>query len=463
VPVVLLRGGDDPCAAGPAHVERVWGDERQAAVQAAFEASPAPYAAATAERVRRELDGWTKDWLEAYRDACEATHVRREQSQKALDLRVSCLGRSLRELEVMTTLMAGGEAQVIENAVTSVQSLPDAHACDDIVALSSRVEPPATAEARARVEAGYGRLSEARALELAGRYEQAVQLALEVSSDAEAVGYPPLHAAAQLRMASAQGLMGDFRAAEEHLVNAVLSAERSRDEPTAADAFIDLVWAVGVEQLRAEEALRWIRFAEAALDRLGDDPLRRAALDHNRGGVLYRLGRLDDALASYQRAYDVQRELLGEQHPVVAQTLNHMGNVLIEQGRLVDARVKCEQALAIRRETLGARHPRVAAPLNNLAEIFGRQGQPGESLAHAERALELVRGTGRQEELFAWILAARAHGALEQRAEELAAHREVVALLDGHPSFDQSIRARHVARVEALVGGGRAPAPAPAP
>jgi len=463
VPIVLLGSRDDPCTAGPDHVERVWGDERQAAVRAAFEASPAPYADAAAQRVKTELDTWTTGWLDAYRDACEATHVRHEQSQKALDLRVSCLSRNLRELEAMTALMAGGEAEVIENAVVSVQSLPDTHACDDIAALSSRIEPPATPEARERVEAGYGRLSEARALELAGRYEEAVQLASEVSHEAEAVEYPPLHAAAQHRIAAAQGLMGDFRGAEEHLVDAVISAERSRDEPTAADAWIDLVWVVGVEQLRAQEALRWLRFAEAALERLGDDPLRRALLDHNRGGVLYRLDRYDEALTSYQRAYDVQRELLGEQHPLVAQTLNHMGNVLILQGRFADARAKCEQALEIRRETLGARHPRVAAPLNNLAEIFERQGQSEQSLAHAERALELVRGSGRQDELFAWILVSRAHFSLGHPTEELAAHREVLALLDAHPSFDQSIRAGHLARVEALSSRSPSPAPAPAP
>jgi len=458
VPVVLLSGGDDPCAAGPAHVERVWGEAAQTAVGDAFARSPAPYARAAAERVRSELDRWTGAWLDAYRDACEATHVRHEQSQKALDLRVACLGRQLRELETMTALMTDGDAKVIENAVVSVQSLPDTRACDDVAALSSRMEPPATPEARTRVDLGYGRLAEARALELAGRYDEAVQLAREVSDEAEAVEHPPLHAAAQHRLASVRGLMGDFRAAEEHLVNAVVSAERSRDEATAADAWIDLVWVVGVEQLRAQEALRWIRLAEAALDRLGDDRLRRAALDHNRGGVLYRLERFDEALASYQRAYDTQRELLGEEHPLLAQTLNHMGNVLILQGRLAEARTKCEQALRIRRETLGARHPRVAAPLNNLAEIFERQGQPAQSLAHAEQALEIVRDSGTQEELFAWILAARAHQALGRAEPELAARRRVLALLDAHPSFDQSLRPAHQERVDALT---RAPSPAP--
>lgn len=459
VPVALWSRAEDLCAAGTTHIERVWGPKEQLAVRATFERSPAPYARVAAQRVQTELDGWTQGWLVAYRDACEATHVRREQSQEALDLRVSCLGRQLRELEAMAELMADGDARVVENAVVSVQSLPDVRTCDDVAALSSRIEPPATAEARTRVEASYGRLAEARALELGGRYEEAVALAGEVINEAQALGYSPLQAAANHRIAAAQGLMGDFRGAEEHLVTAVVAAERSRDEQTAADAWIDLVWVVGVEELRAHEALRWIRFAEAALDRLGDDPLRRAALEHNRGGVLYRLERYDEALASYQRAYDVQHELLGEQHPLVAQTLNHIGNVLIMQGRYAEARIKCEQALAIRRDTLGARHPRVAAPLNNLAELLGREGKHAPALAHAERALEIVRGSGRLEELFAWILVARGHEALGHPSEALAAHRQVLTLLDAHPSFDQSIREEHRARVAALT---RPPAPDPA-
>jgi serine/threonine protein kinase len=247
VPVALLGGGDDPCGAGPAHVERVWGEATQAAVREAFSRSAAPYARAAAERVQAELDGWTRAWQDAYLDACEATHVRHEQSQKALDLRVSCLGRQLRELETMTALMAGGEARVIENAVVSVQSLPDTHACDDVAALAARMEPPASPAARARVDAGYGRLAEARALELAGRYEDAVALARDVAVEAEAVEHPPLHAAARHRTAATLHLMGDFRASEEALVDAIVSAERSRDEATAADAWIDLVWVVGVE------------------------------------------------------------------------------------------------------------------------------------------------------------------------------------------------------------------------
>src|SRR5690606_30374140 len=183
VPVVLWSGDGDPCDGGEAHVQRVWGSERQGAVREVFERSLAPYARSAGPRVQAAVDSWTQGWLTAYRDACEATHVRREQSQDALDLRVSCLGRHMRELETMTELMAGGDPRVVENAVVSVQSLGDVHTCDDVAALSARVAPPAAPEARARVETGYGLLAEARALELAGRYEEAVAMAREVAAE----------------------------------------------------------------------------------------------------------------------------------------------------------------------------------------------------------------------------------------------------------------------------------------
>ncbi|MCX4247450.1 tetratricopeptide repeat protein [Paraliomyxa miuraensis] len=459
IPLALLGTDEDPCTGGQGRVEQAWSSERQEAIQDVFERSSAPYARAAGPRVKAEIDDWTRGWLAAYRDACEATHVRREQTPEALELRVSCLSRQIRELEAMTELMEGGDSRVVENAMVSVQSLGDVHTCDDVAALSARAEPPATPEARTRVSSGYGQIAEARALELGGRYEEAVGLARSVVEEADAVGYPPLRAAATHRMAAALGLMGDFYAAEEQLVEAIEAAERSRDEPTAADAWIDLVWVVGVEQPRPEEALRLARFAQAAVERLDDDLLRRAALDHNRGGVFYRLERYDEALTHYQRAYQVQYELLGDRHPLVAQTLNHIGNVLIMQERYDEARLKCEQALEIRRSTLGERHPRVAAPLNNLAELLGRKGDHQQALDHAQRALEIVEGTGRPEELIAWILVAREREKLGDHQGELDARRQVLALLDEHPSFDQSTRDEHRERVELLL----VPRPEPVP
>ncbi|MEX1364227.1 MAG: serine/threonine-protein kinase [Nannocystaceae bacterium] len=448
--LALVGSEEDPCAAGVQRVDEVWSPQRQQQVQAAFAASPARYAQVAARRVQSEIDQWSEGWRVAYRDACEATHVRREQSTRALDLRVACLGRHLRELDTMVDLMVEHDDTVIENAVISAQSLGDVSSCTDVAALVARVEPPASPEARNRVDAGYGRLAEARALELAGRYEAAVALASDVAAEAKAVDYAPLLASAEHRTAAALGLMGDFPAAEQHLLSAVVEAERSRDEGTAADAWTDLVWVVGVEQLRPREALQWIRFAEAALDRLGSDPVREATLHHNRGGVYYRLERYGEALRSYELAYDIQREYYGEQHPVVAQTLNHIGNVLIMQGRYGQAKLKCEQALAIRRETLGDEHPRVAAPLNNLAELVAREGDREGALRYAEQALAIARGSGRPEELFAWILVARQHEALGNREVELSARRRLLSLLDEHPGFDQSSRTEHAQRVALL-------------
>lgn len=447
----MLAGDDVDCeGTGAERLAAVWGSEQRDKLRDAFAASAAPYARSAAQRVEQEIDDWTSQWEEGYRDACEATHVRHEQSSKSLDLRVSCLGRRLRELDTMIGLIVEGDPRSIENAVLSVQSLGDLSQCGDIEALAARIEPPATPQARRRVDAGYGRLAEASAQVLAGRYEETVAMTREVVAEGKAVGYAPLEAAGELQMADALALMGDFRGAEEHLLASVLAAERSRDEPTAADAWTQLVWVVGVEQNRHDEALRWARFAEASLDRLGPDALRRAALDHNRAGVYYRLGRYDEALTQYQRAYDVQREGYGEQHPLVAQTVNHIGNVLIMQERYEQARLMCEQALAIRRETLGKDHPRVAAPLNNLSELVGRQGDRHTALAYAEQALAITRGTGRPEELFAWILTARHQEALDDPKAELAARRRVLVLLDEHPGFDQSIRPEHVERVTAL-------------
>ena len=45
--------------------------------------------------VTKLLDDYAAKWAGLYRDACEATHVRGEQSEEVLDLRMGCLNERL--------------------------------------------------------------------------------------------------------------------------------------------------------------------------------------------------------------------------------------------------------------------------------------------------------------------------------------------------------------------------------
>src|SRR5262249_5957533 len=139
----------------------------------AFARSTVAYAAESAEIATRRHDGYARAWMAAHRDACQATHVRGDQSAELLDLRVECLDDRLRDLKALVRALGGADATTIKNATRAVGSLPDLSPCSDRRGLRERAIPPADPVARAEVASLRDRLSQARAFEMAGRMAEA--------------------------------------------------------------------------------------------------------------------------------------------------------------------------------------------------------------------------------------------------------------------------------------------------
>ena len=83
----------------------------------------------------------------------------------------------------------------------------------------------------------------------------------------------------------------------------------------------------------------------------------------------------------------------------------------------------------------------------DLAEILQRQEDYVQALAHAQEALAITRGSGRPEELIAWILVARQHEKLGHAEQELTARRRILTLLDEHPGFADIALERRAQRI----------------
>ncbi|MCH9687522.1 MAG: serine/threonine protein kinase, partial [Deltaproteobacteria bacterium] len=77
-----------PCSAAEQRMESVWGAQRRARVGAALGGAARGHAAHTREATTRALDDYATRWTDAYVESCEATHVRHEQSEALLDLRM---------------------------------------------------------------------------------------------------------------------------------------------------------------------------------------------------------------------------------------------------------------------------------------------------------------------------------------------------------------------------------------
>jgi serine/threonine-protein kinase len=85
-------------------------------------------------------------------------------------------------------------------------------------------------------------------------------------------------------------------------------------------------------------------------------------------GISYRrLENYPRAEASYRQALDIERRILGPEHPDVGTILNNLGVLMNTTGRYTEAENFHNEALTVRRASLGSEHPYVANSLLNLA------------------------------------------------------------------------------------------------
>ena len=392
-----------PCADASERWLGVWDDGTRAEVEDAFAASGAKYASAAWGTVSQTLDRYTEAWSLAHRDACEATHVHNEQSQETLELRMSCLRGRHQAVSALLREFTDADPSVVENAVEAVNGLPRLVECNDLARLQAAPPLGRSPDVHKTVPLRQD-LVDARAKESSARYDQAQALVARVLLEAEAIGAADVEAEARLRMGSILERRSEFVQAERAYLESIWAAERAGHRFVEAEAWVRLVWVTGVERFEPERGQLWAEFAEAALDRAGGGPVLEAQLRHNVGGVLYTLGRHEEALAEYRLALDHQLQLLGEDDPRVATTYNHIGNALIELERYEESEASCRKALQIRKRLFGEQHPTVASALNNLGELARKRERPADALAQVTASLEIVgRSGGRAEDVAAMI------------------------------------------------------------
>ena len=195
------------CSGASEQLRDVWDPARMTAVRSALEGTGLAYAPAAAQHVVDSLDAYADWWTAAHTQACEATAVRREQSQELLDRRMACLGERRVALRALVGVLAAADAAVVEKAVQAVAGLPRVEPCADPSYLQARVRPPEDAEAAAEVELTREQLSQAQALALAGKFTGAAQLVEAAVAQAQALAYGPL-------LGEALRLRGELRVAE---------------------------------------------------------------------------------------------------------------------------------------------------------------------------------------------------------------------------------------------------------
>ncbi|MCB9712274.1 MAG: serine/threonine protein kinase [Myxococcales bacterium] len=417
------------CEGARERLDGVWDEERRAEVRAAIVGTGLIHAPDVWERVVGPgLDSYASAWVEQHTDACEAARVRQEQSTEVMDLRMGCLHHAKVALDAAVEVLGGADADVVTNAHELVGSLPDLGQCADVETLLDDVAPPRSEDAGA-VEDARGALASARAEREAGRYELARARLEEGARVLAAVEYDPVRAELALEEGWLSSVVGDYGASQVSARRALALASRHRQPRRMQEAAHALMFVIGCEEYRAEQALAYREVVEElarseplleigaastiacvlhtqgkldeAIDyhRLAIEEAesigmrggpRVATLYNNLGATLLMRGRLDEAEHAHRTALELVRRSLGPHHPHIARSLNNVANVEIAQHRLEEAELDLRQSLAIRLRAFGPEHPDVGESREALGVALWAQERYTEAEVEHRRSLEIL-------------------------------------------------------------------------
>ena len=278
----MCRGATDKLAG-------IWelddGGHRRADVHNALLATGRSFAEETWTRVSALLDDYSRGWTNAYTDACEATHVRGDQSAEVLDLRMSCLEGERTSLRALTDLLSQADGSALVGAVDAAHALPAVERCSDTAALRVAVPLPDSAAARARITELENHLAEVKALADTGQWVTARQQIVPLVEAARAVGYEPFLAETLDLRNWLEDELGDSEAAVKTAEEAVWVALAAHRDDIAAEC-ASLLVANGAASNRGEESERWEALAKALLRRMGPGHDRIAAWFHQDRGIV---------------------------------------------------------------------------------------------------------------------------------------------------------------------------------
>jgi hypothetical protein len=280
------------CSGGAQKLAGVWNAERRAAVGAALGGGDG------AARVVGAIDAYAGRWLRAYGEACEATHVRGEQSEALLDLRMQCLDERRRQADELARILAG-DRELGDKAAQAVAALPAVSDCADVAALERPRRAPAAAQAE--LEEPRNLVARARAELDASKCTQARDHAAEAVKRTRALDAPALTARALLVSARAQICLGALSASRGELVEAAVLAAHAHDE-TGLTYIASQAVQVDAQQADFDDAAAWAALGDDAAARAGGDPRAEAEHLYGRAILEWRRDHLDAAAALHRRA-----------------------------------------------------------------------------------------------------------------------------------------------------------------
>jgi len=378
------------CTGGPALLAPAWSRPVHEKLRARMGQVAGESAQQQFDRAAAALEAYARSWLAMHRDACEATALRGEQSEAALQLRMQCLDTRLKELQSLTALLAGADAPMAGQTVDAALGLTSVRSCADVTALASVAPLPTEPAARQEAEAIQAELADANALRLAGDYRRALGRAEGAAARAASLRSRPLEAQALYLRGMLEERVGRAGDGERTLAAAVHAADAARDDALRTRAAFRMVF-VTSQDSRAAEAHLWEAEARAALERLGGNPELEGELLNASGALLVSEGKANEGLEAYRRGLALLESALGKDSSKRLVTLANVGSVEVQLGQRKEGVPHLEEAIAGLERLRGPDHPTLSSALSRLAEGLSELGEAARAERAADRALQIAR------------------------------------------------------------------------
>jgi serine/threonine protein kinase len=388
----FMAKDEDPCPDPKSALidARAWSTDLSRQIERAFLDSGVSFARDAAESVLADLDAYAISWAGSYRETCEATRVRHEMSESAMDLQMACLDDARTRLAAWTEVLAHADAEVVENARQSRLRLPDVAACADLDALGRRVSLPDDAASRRALDDAKALVAEASAVQVTGDLHRASSLLEEALTGAESVDYPPLVAEIQLMRAQLFEHFAEHEKAREAAAAGMLAAEAGRDRRLMAELRILYAMIVGDRLSRTDEGMTWIALAGTTVASLeGDGRLEARRLSHL-ALIESAAGNYKAELAAKVHALEILERLEGVDPVELAGVHNNLSSSLSQASRHDEALEHAQEALRLWTEALGERHPRTAIAWASLGLVHDGRGDYDKALTLHEKSVQIL-------------------------------------------------------------------------
>ncbi len=352
----LGRGNSGPVCA----VDDLLPRDRGAVIERRITAFATPFAASEATRVRGVLANYAQQWGTRYEAACERA------SDPLHAQRIACLARARSRFDASLELLEGIDAPRLPYATRSLAELPALAGCDDLLALSSKLEQRQDAAAVAALT----QVLERARVGVEAATPLAAARVRAITEQARALGHKPLLADALLVQGRIALALDDRSGALPPLVEATRLATAAGADEITVEAYARAMWLRAMDETQQPHAS--FEIIEGVADRLGArGRFARALLYNNLGVVEQGAGRLDQARSALRTALALADQVSGPGELELA-------NVRVNLARITrnpDEQTKLlASAVQITSSRLGRDHP-IALDMEIYAAVYADDPQ----------------------------------------------------------------------------------------